>query len=94
MKIEIIVSEHIMKKVSPYACECQRTKICMEEKTGIVFWRKKPGDVVEIGDVLCEIELEKNIGEVKSTCAGRLAEQYIEDGGECTLGSVLGILET
>ncbi|WP_206458211.1 lipoyl domain-containing protein [Anaerovorax sp. IOR16] len=94
MRVNITVPEFIMKKVGAYACKCQCTEINMEEKTGKVFWRKDKNDSVEIGDILCEIELEKNVGEVKSDYAGHLVEICMEDGDDCTLGSILGILET
>jgi acetyl/propionyl-CoA carboxylase alpha subunit len=94
MKVEITVPEFVMKKVGAYACKCQRTEIDMEEKEAKVFWKKQLNDRVESGEMVCELEMEKAVGEIKSPCTGCLVEICIEEGGDCTLGSVLGVLET
>ena len=93
-RVTIKVPELAMKKVGKYACECQRTLIDMKEIKGTVFWVVQLNDIVIAGDVLCEMNMGKVVAEIRTPSAGRLAEIYIEDAGECTYGSVLGILET
>ena len=94
MRIEITVPEQIKKKAGKYACECQRTGIDLSEKQARIFWIKQLGETVTAGEVLCELETGKVVGEIRSPSAGRLVEICIEDGGACSLGSCLGALET
>ena len=93
-KVEITVPEVVMKKTGEYVCECQRTKIDMKEKEAKVFWIAKLNDIIEEGKVVCELDTGKTVAEIQSPCAGRLLEIRIRDAGNCTLGSILGILET
>jgi len=94
MRVEIIVPETILKKVGAFACKCQRTEIDLMEKEAKVFWKKKLNELVEKDEVLCEIEVEKLVGEIRPPFAGRLTEIFIEDGDNCDSGSLIGILET
>ena len=93
-KVEIVVPEFVTKKIGAYACECQRTKIDMTEKEAKVLWVAKLMDIVECGEVLCELETQKSVVEIESPCAGRLVDICIGDNGDCTMGSILGYLET
>ena len=43
-------------------------------------WLKKPGEQVEIGDVLCEIETDKATMDFESPEEGYVAKQFVEDG--------------
>lgn len=91
-KVEIVVPEIAASKVDKYACECQKKGISMGGKEAKVFWVAKLMDYVKCEEVLCELETQKTIVEIKSPCDGRLVEICIEDNGDCTMGSVLGYL--
>jgi pyruvate dehydrogenase E2 component (dihydrolipoamide acetyltransferase) len=58
----------------------------------VVKWLKKPGDVVEIGDVLAEIETDKATMEMESFDDGTLGEILIQDGEKALVGATLAIL--
>lgn len=91
-RIEITVPETLIKKVGEFACECQKTKIDMEDKTAKVFWTVKLNDTLKAGDIICELDTGKAVAEMKSPSGGILTEILISDGEDCTLGSVLGII--
>jgi biotin carboxyl carrier protein len=94
MKVEIVISEYEMKKIGAYACKCQKTEIDMKWKKAKVFWVAELMDKVEQGEVLCELEVQKTIVEIRSPCCGRLADICIADNDDCTFGSILGYIET
>jgi pyruvate dehydrogenase E2 component (dihydrolipoamide acetyltransferase) len=52
----------------------------MEEGT-IVAWLKSPGDTVERGEEICEIEMEKASMSYESHVAGRLVRILVDVGG-------------
>jgi pyruvate dehydrogenase E2 component (dihydrolipoamide acetyltransferase) len=52
----------------------------MEEGT-IVKWRVKPGDRIEKGQIIFEIETDKAVVEVEATDSGRLAKIILPEGG-------------
>ena len=52
------------------------------EACTIVRWVKQPGEDVDAGDVLCEIETDKAAFEVESTAAGTLLAQFFPEGEE------------
>jgi len=58
----------------------------------VVKWLKKPGDVVEIGDVLAEIETDKATMEMESFDDGTLGEILIQNGEKAPVGATLAIL--
>ncbi len=58
----------------------------------ITEWRKKPGDPVEEGDILCVIETDKADVEFQSFYAGTLAEIRLREGESAPLGTVIAIL--
>ncbi|BAA81360.2 hypothetical protein APE_2347.1 [Aeropyrum pernix K1] len=53
---------------------------------------KKPGDLVEKGEVLAEIEIEKAILEVESPVSGRV-RSIVGEGEEVTPESVVAVVE-
>ena len=53
----------------------------MSEGT-IVKWLKQEGDIVEIGDILCEIETDKATMEVEAVDNGRLEKILVAEGTE------------
>ena len=46
----------------------------------IATWFKKPGDRVEVDEMLCELETDKVTVEVPSPAAGTLSEIVAEEG--------------
>ena len=46
----------------------------------VVKWLKKPGDTVETGEPLAEIETDKSVVEVESAGSGVLLECYCAEG--------------
>jgi pyruvate dehydrogenase E2 component (dihydrolipoamide acetyltransferase) len=52
------------------------------ESSIILNWHKKVGDVVQVGDILCEVETDKATMEVESPVAGTLLEVFFREGDE------------
>jgi len=65
----------------------------MEEGT-IVKWRKKEGEAVSAGDVLCEVETDKAIMEYESMQSGTLLKIHVKEGVSAKVGQMIGILGT
>jgi pyruvate dehydrogenase E2 component (dihydrolipoamide acetyltransferase) len=59
----------------------------------VAQWLKAPGDTVERGEVLAEIETEKATLELEATESGVLAEIVVEDGGATSVGETIAWLE-
>ena len=93
-RIEIKVPETLITKVGEYACECQKSNIDMEERVAKIFWTSSLNDTVKEGDILCELDTGKAVGEIKSPVNGQLKKIIIAEGGICRLGNLLCIMET
>ena len=52
---------------------------------GLAKWMKSEGDVVESGDVLCEIETDKATMEVEAVDEGILGKILVPEGAEGVL---------
>ncbi len=52
------------------------------ESCVILEWRKKEGDEIAEGDVLCEVESDKAAFEVESTATGTLLKIYFSEGDD------------
>jgi pyruvate dehydrogenase E2 component (dihydrolipoamide acetyltransferase) len=63
----------------------------MEEGT-LVEWLVKPGDHVETGQVVFEVETDKAAVEVEATDSGRLARVVVEEGETVPVKSVVAYL--
>ncbi len=60
----------------------------------LINWHKKPGDFVEQGENLVDLETDKVVLEVPSPAAGVLAK-VLKNGGDVVIsGEVLAVLET
>lgn len=57
-------------------------------------WLKQPGDAVQLGDPLVELETDKVNLEVTATESGRLSQLLRQEGETVTVGDVLGQLES
>lgn len=62
------------------------------EQGVITKWRKKPGDTIESGDVLCEVETDKAAMDYESVNEGTLLKILIEEGGKAAVGDAIGIV--
>ncbi|HEY5752690.1 MAG TPA: pyruvate dehydrogenase complex dihydrolipoamide acetyltransferase [Chthoniobacterales bacterium] len=58
----------------------------------LVKWLKKPGDKIEIGDLLAEVETDKATMEMEAFDSGILGEVYIQEGGKIEVGGRIGVL--
>ncbi|MGJ3191894.1 2-oxo acid dehydrogenase subunit E2 [Paenarthrobacter sp. FR1] len=55
----------------------------------VVAWKVKPGDVVAINDVLCEIETAKSLVELPSPFAGTVTELLVDEGITVEVGTAI-----
>lgn len=65
----------------------------MEEGT-ILRWRKKEGDEVKEGDILCDVETDKASMEYESTQAGTLLKIVRGEGSAAKVGDLIAVLGT
>ena len=59
----------------------------------VALWHKKPGDYVEVDDVIVEIETDKVVLEVPAEEAGILSEILAEEGETVNAQQVLALLD-
>jgi pyruvate dehydrogenase E2 component (dihydrolipoamide acetyltransferase) len=59
----------------------------------LATWRKKPGEHVEHGEIIAEIETEKGLIEVESFATGVVTELLVEEGTKVPVGTVLARIE-
>ena len=60
----------------------------------IVSWKVKPGDVVDINDVLVEIETAKSLVELPSPFAGEVSELLAQEGETVEVGTAIITIST
>ncbi|MEP7141170.1 MAG: 2-oxoglutarate dehydrogenase complex dihydrolipoyllysine-residue succinyltransferase, partial [Caldimonas sp.] len=60
----------------------------------LLQWRKKPGQTVEIDEILVEIETDKVVLEVPAPAAGVLAQIIKNDGDSCVADEVIAKIDT
>ncbi|PYV89330.1 MAG: pyruvate dehydrogenase complex dihydrolipoamide acetyltransferase [Acidobacteria bacterium] len=58
----------------------------------VVRWLKKPGDVVNMGDVLAEIETDKATMEMEAFDEGVLKEIYVQEGQKIAVGEPIALI--
>ncbi len=63
----------------------------MEEGT-IQKWRKKEGDMVKEGDILCDVETDKASMEYESSQAGKILKIVRGEGAAARVGDLIAIL--
>ncbi|MEU5725885.1 dihydrolipoamide acetyltransferase family protein [Micromonospora sp. NPDC047738] len=63
------------------------------EEGAIATWHKKPGEKVEVGDILVEIETDKAIMEYEAYEAGTLHDILVPAGERAAIGTVIGRLD-
>ncbi len=60
----------------------------------LLQWKKKPGQAVEIDEILVEIETDKVVLEVPAPAAGVLAQVIKNDGDSCVADEVIAKIDT
>ena len=55
----------------------------------VATWFKKPGDVVQADEMLCELETDKVTVEVPAPVTGRLATIHVAEGATVAVGALL-----
>src|SRR5664280_1251052 len=63
------------------------------EEGAIATWHKHPGDRVEIGDILVEIETDKATMDYEAYEAGTLSQILVEEGATVTIGTPIALLD-
>jgi pyruvate dehydrogenase E2 component (dihydrolipoamide acetyltransferase) len=63
------------------------------EEGAIASWHKHPGDRVEIGDVLVEIETDKATMDYEAYEAGTLSEILVNEGATVSIGTPIATLD-
>ncbi|WP_174844023.1 dihydrolipoamide acetyltransferase family protein [Cryobacterium sinapicolor] len=63
------------------------------EEGAIAIWHKQPGDRVEVGDLLVEIETDKATMEYEAYEAGTLSEQLVPEGKLVSIGVPIALLD-
>lgn len=58
----------------------------------LVKWHKSPGDTVEIGDVIAEVETDKAVMEMEAFDDGVLGELFVQEGDSVQVGTALASL--
>lgn len=65
----------------------------MQEGT-LVRWLKQPGDTVERGEAIAEIETDKAVIEIESFEAGTVKQLLVEEGTTVPVGEPIAVLDT
>jgi pyruvate dehydrogenase E2 component (dihydrolipoamide acetyltransferase) len=65
----------------------------LAQETGLVVqWRKQPGDAVEKGEPLLEVETDKAVVEVESPATGTLAQVTAPEGATVPVGERIALI--
>ena len=65
----------------------------MAQETGLVVqWRKRPGDAVEKGEPLVDVETDKAVVEVEAPASGILAQVTAEEGAQVPVGERIALI--
>ena len=74
--------EIIMPKIGPYM-----------ENGVLISWKVKPGDHVEVMDVIAEVTTEKMNSDIESIYAGTILELTGQVGETYAVGTIIGYLD-
>jgi pyruvate dehydrogenase E2 component (dihydrolipoamide acetyltransferase) len=62
-------------------------------EVGVIYeWKKKDGDEIKKGDVICEIEIEKAILEIEASEDGILLQRFYKEGDEVKAHTIIAVL--
>ncbi|MFD0896691.1 biotin/lipoyl-containing protein [Loigolactobacillus binensis] len=56
-------------------------------------WQKEPGDSVEVGDILFEVETDKVVSQVESQEKGTLQAQKVAEGDTVKVGDLVATIK-
>jgi len=74
-----------------YGLTMPKWGLTMEQGT-VAAWNRKPGDRVEAGEEVCDVETEKIAGGMESPFSGILRRQVASVGDELPIGALLGVI--
>jgi 2-oxoglutarate dehydrogenase E2 component (dihydrolipoamide succinyltransferase) len=60
----------------------------------LLVWKKKPGEAVQIDEILVEIETDKVVLEVPAPAAGVLSKHVKNNGDSCVAEEVIALIDT
>ncbi|MFV5695850.1 dihydrolipoamide acetyltransferase family protein [Flavobacterium sp. LB3P122] len=63
----------------------------MEDAT-LIEWKKKPGDTVKYGDIIAEVETQKELIEIEIFEEGTIGELLIKEGTKVPVGTVIALI--
>ena len=63
----------------------------MEDAT-LIEWKKKPGDTVKPGDIIAEVETQKELIEIEIFEEGTIGELLIKEGTKVPVGTVMALI--
>jgi pyruvate dehydrogenase E2 component (dihydrolipoamide acetyltransferase) len=58
----------------------------------VVRWRKKEGEPVKSGDVICEVETDKATMDYEASAEGTLLKIVLAEGGQAKVGDLIAVL--
>src|ERR1700712_5602023 len=64
------------------------------EEATLLQWKKRPGEAVEMDEILVEIETDKVVLEVPAPAAGVMAQLVKNDGDMCVAEEVIAKIDT
>ncbi|KAF5074148.1 biotin attachment protein [Acetobacterium wieringae] len=71
----------------------QMPKLSEQMESGVLAsWNKEVGEVVEKGEVLFEIEMDKVVSEVESMESGVLEAVFFEEGDEIKADEIIAVI--
>ena len=60
----------------------------------LLVWKKKPGEAVQMDEILVEIETDKVVLEVPAPAAGVMSKHVKNDGDSCVGEEVIALIDT
>jgi pyruvate dehydrogenase E2 component (dihydrolipoamide acetyltransferase) len=64
----------------------------MEDGT-LIEWKKKPGDMVQRGDIIAEVETQKGLIEIEVFDEGTIKELLIKEGSKVPVGTIMALID-
>lgn len=58
----------------------------------LIEWKKKPGDMVQRGDIIAEVETQKGLIEIEVFDEGTIGELLIQEGTKVPVGTVMALI--
>jgi pyruvate dehydrogenase E2 component (dihydrolipoamide acetyltransferase) len=62
------------------------------EKGTVARWRRKVGDAVKSGDVICEVETDKATMDYEASAEGTMLKIVLAEGGQAKVGDLIAVL--